>query len=182
MLTNEILTLIPEFKDLFIGVDVLSANSTQKNIAGMKKVSAHLRQGGALFIFPAGTVASFEPGRRAIIEKPWTIMLGRLVRKYQASCMSIHIEGRNSIGFYVMGLIHKRLRTALLARELANKKGKCTTMVVGSLLKQKELKHFTDDNLLTQFLRLNCEALRLKNRDFRPAHAHFENIPGGALL
>jgi putative hemolysin len=179
VLTNEILTLIPEFKDLFIGVDVLSTNSTQKNIAGMKKVTAHLRQGGALFIFPAGTVASFDVKERAIIEKPWTIMLGRLIRKYQASCMSIHIEGRNSLGFYLLGLIHKRLRTALLARELANKKGKCTTMVVGTLLKQKELKQFSDDNLLTQFLRLNCEALRLKNKDPRPAHAHFENIPGG---
>jgi len=178
VLTNEILTLIPEFSDLFVGVDVLSVNSAHKNIAGMKKVSAHLKQGGALLIFPAGTVASFEPMKGAIIEKPWTNMLGRLARKYKASCMSIYIEGRNSFGFYLLGLIHKRLRTALLARELANKNGKCTTMVVGTLLKQKELKHFTDDNLLTAFLRLNCEALRLKNRVSRPAHAHFENNPG----
>ena len=174
VLTNEILTWIPEFEDLFIGVDVLSANSKQKNMAGMKKVSAHLKQGGALLIFPAGTVASLELKKRAIVEKPWTPMLGRLAMKYKASCMSLYVEGRNSLWFYMLGMIHPRLRTAMLARQLTNKRGHCTTFVAGSLLKQKELDSFQDELLLTDYLRLNCEALSLKNRNSRPSH---EQIP-----
>ena len=142
----------------------------------MKKVSAHLKQGGALLIFPAGTVASIELKKRAIVEKPWTPMLGRLARKYKASCMSLYVEGRNSAWFYLMGLIHPRLRTAMLARQLTNKRGQCTTYVTGSLLKQKELGSFKDDNLLTDYLRLNCEALSLKNRNPRPAYEQIEEI------
>lgn len=171
VLTNEILTLIPEFEQLFIGVDVLSGNSTQKNVSGMKKVSSHLKSGGALLIFPAGIVASFEAGQRAIVEKPWTPMLGRLIRKYQAACLPLHVAGRNSLGFHILGLIHPRLRTAMLARELCNKRGKATNVVVGALLKAPDIAHFTDDKELTDYLRLACDSLGAGNGGTRPAYA-----------
>ena len=37
VLTNEMLTRIPELSDIFIGVDVLSANAAHKNLSGMRK-------------------------------------------------------------------------------------------------------------------------------------------------
>ncbi|MDT8398570.1 MAG: lysophospholipid acyltransferase family protein [Pseudomonadales bacterium] len=164
VLVNGILTRIPEFRDLFIGVDVLSSNSTAKNTAGMKAVCRHLGMGGALLMFPAGTVASLDLREGRVVERPWTPMLGRLIRRYQASCMPFWVVGRNSKLFHAMGLIHRRLRTVMLARELSNKQGSTTQIVAGDLLSPKELSRFHDDQTLTGFLRLNSEVLQNINQ------------------
>ena len=161
VLTNEILTLIPEFSDLFIGVDVLASNATAKNTSGMKQVSRHLKQGGALLVFPAGTVASFELAKARVVEKPWASMIARLARRYQATCLPMHVAGHNGFWFNFLGLFHKRLRTALLARQLTNKRNRTTSLYMGKLIDRQEIEIFRDDDSLCDYLRLHSDLLPL---------------------
>ena len=60
ILANQLLKKIPALEDLFIGVDVLSKNATLKNMKGIKRVHRHLENNGALLLFPAGLVSSYQ--------------------------------------------------------------------------------------------------------------------------
>ena len=168
VLTNEVLTRFDEFSGLFIGVDVLGKQATRKNAAGMREVCQHLKQGGALLIYPAGQVSSISIAQKRIQDRNWSAMLGRLVRKYEADCIPFYVHGRNSKLFYTAGLIHPRLRTLLLPRELSNKTSAEFSLSQGDLVSYKEIKGLADDDLLTAYLRLTSDFLANRKKAASP--------------
>lgn len=159
VLVNELLLRIPEFADLFIGLDVLSDDPSRKNARGIRTACRHLGSGGSLLIFPAGLVASISPGQFRIEDSEWNNLVGWLARRYRATCMPVHIEARNSPGFYLAGLIHKRLRTFLLPRELANKQDSIVHAYCGELITARDIDQLRDADKITQYLRLSTDML-----------------------
>lgn len=159
VLTNELLTAIPEFSEVFIGVDVLSANATEKNMRGMRQAMKHLKQGGALLVYPAGMVSAINPRNGLIEDRRWNAVAGKLARQYQATCMPFFVHGRNSRLFYLAGLIHRRLRTVLLPAELANKARSRVALTVGSPIEWKDLAPLQQADEVTAYLRTATELL-----------------------
>ncbi len=159
VLVNELLLRIPEFKELFIGLDVLSGDTARKNARGIRTACQHLDAGGALLIFPAGTVAQINLLRRRIEDPPWNNLVGRLAERYRATCVTVYVDARNSLLFYLTGLIHPRLRTLLLARELPNKQGCTVSATVGELVTPREIAELDGREAITSFLRLSNDAL-----------------------
>lgn len=159
VLTNEILTKVPELSQIFIGVDVLSKNAARDNAKGIRAACKHLSQGGAILIYPAGMVSAINVKTRRIEDRQWDKLVGRLVRKYQAHCVPFYVHGRNSWLFYAAGLIHPLLRTVQLPRELANKQGRRFPLVVGQPIAPEEVADLADDQAAANYLRLSCEAL-----------------------
>lgn len=161
VLTNELLLQFKEFDDLFIGVDVLNRDKQQMNARGMMQASRHLAKGGALLIFPAGTVSILDVKSWSIQDAPWKHIVGRLALKYKAQCLPVHIQGRNSWVFYLSGLIHKRLRTLLLPRAMLWQRRKSVTARIGQAI------DFSDTDIstpatATEYLRLACELLAVE--------------------
>ena len=165
VLANELLLRFPEFDGLFIGLDVLRDNATQRNASGIRAACKHLSTGGTLLIFPAGTVSGINLGRRRIEDPRWDDLVGRLVRRYRAACLPVYVNARNSFSFYLSGLIHPRLRTLLLARELANKRGCAIPTSAGELLTPRDLDQLSSAAATTSFLRLSNDALGPDHRD-----------------
>lgn len=163
VLTNEILARIPELSDTFIGVDVLSDNAAKSNTRGIRSASKHISKGGALLIYPAGKVSEMDRETGKIEDRKWNTLVGSLLKRYQAHCLPCYIDGQNSKLFYMAGYIHKRLRTALLVRELINKKGQAFTMRVGELITPKDYKSIEDKKALTDYLRLTTDLLGINN-------------------
>lgn len=159
VLTNQLLTRIPELAPLFIGVDVLSANAAAANVASIKQVHKHLRNEGAILIFPAGMVASYEASNRRIQDRPWNRLVGQLLKRYECTCVPIHVGGQNSDYFYRAGLIHPRLRTALLPRQLANKQGFNLPLTIGKAVPAAELRLLQSPTAVTEYLRVTTDAL-----------------------
>ncbi len=164
VLTNELLLKFPEFADLFIGVDVLSKNAAQKNGKGIRAACRHLQRSGVLLIFPAGEVSGFSIKSCRIKDRRWSELVGHLAKKYRAACLPIRVRARNSIGFYAAGLIHRRLRTLLLPRELANKRGYTVLAQVGELVSPSEIGKMADATAVTQCLRLSTDLLTLRTQ------------------
>lgn len=159
VLTNELLLRIPEFADIFIGLDVLSDNASRRNAKGIRAACRHLNAGGTLLIFPAGLVASIKPGQFRIEDSEWNSLVGWLARRYRAACMPVHIDARNSMVFYLAGLIHKRLRTFLLPRELANKQDCNVRASAGELITARDIDQLGDAEQITRYLRLSTDLL-----------------------
>ena len=169
VLTNQLLTRIPELNDIFIGVDVLSGNASQQNMRGLREATQHLRGGGALLIFPAGKVAQVDIAFRRIYDHPWHRLVGQLARKTGATCLPIHVGGYNSRLFYVLALIHPRLRTLLLPRELANKQGRTLRLAVGKPVVSQEIRHLGSASAVTDYLRISTQLLGKQPQEDRYA-------------
>ena len=158
VLTNELLRRIPELADIFIGVDVLSSNASG-NVGGIKQVHRHLKNDGAVLIFPAGMVSAYEHSQRRIQDRPWNRLVGQLIKRYQCTCLPVHVGGRNSRLFYGAGLIHPRLRTVLLPRQLANKQGFELPLTFGKPVPATELRLLQSPIAITEYIRVSTEAL-----------------------
>lgn len=161
VLTNELLLQFKEFNDLFIGVDVLNPDKQQMNARGMMQASRHLAKGGALLIFPAGTVSVLDVKSWSIQDAPWKHIVGRLALKYEAQCLPVHIEARNSWAFYLSGLIHKRLRTLLLPRAMLWQRRRKVTARIGQIINLNDTDISTPATA-TEYLRLACELLAVE--------------------
>src|SRR3546814_9098827 len=64
ILVNDMLTRIPEMRELFIPVSVLDPKARARNASGLREANRHLKAGGLLLLFPAGMVASFDLRQR----------------------------------------------------------------------------------------------------------------------
>src|SRR5689334_17619171 len=128
-LANGILTTVPELREMIIAVDPISGRrAVAGNGSGLRQSLEHLAAGGVLAVFPAGEVSHFQWKERAIADPEWNPAVARMVRiALRKGCrvpvVPAYVEGANSPLFHVAGLAHPRLRTALLGRELLNKRG-----------------------------------------------------------
>jgi len=158
---NHMLGRIPELRDLFYFVDPFQGeNAKQRNLASLRQCLRHLSGGGLLAMFPAGEVSSLNLKQREVSDKPWTTMVGRMVTRTGASAVPIFFNGRNTACFQLAGLIHPRLRTALLPRQLLRMKNRTVDVRVGSVINGRRLKEMESEDSITAYLRHRTYMLR----------------------
>lgn len=164
VLANHLLGAIPEVRDLSFLVDPFATQgSVRSNIRGIAGAMRWVRQGGALIVFPAGEVSHKRPGRP--IEDPeWSANMARLVRGTGAAVTPIFIHGHNGPLFQAAGLVHPRLRTLLLPRELTNKRGATIRLEVGSTIQPERLASIDGDAEMMRYLRDRTYLLRGRER------------------
>ena len=159
-MANHLLGIIPEMRDLIISVDVFSGEgSVARNIRPLRECIHHVRNGGMLVVFPAGTVSHLDLQNGAVSDPAWSTMVARLVRKTGATVVPLFFHGTNSAWFQLAGLVHPLLRTALLPNELLNKQRKIFQMRIGSPIPFERLNAFQNDTLMTDHLRFRTYIL-----------------------
>jgi len=163
VLANQMLKRITEISELFIGVDVFGGSSAkQTNRLAIKQANQHLTDGGLLIIFPAGEVSSYSKGSKILTDVPWSNSVAKFVKRAKATTVPIFIDGQNSAMFYQAGRIHPLLRTALLGRELLNKKESVIKLSIKQPIPYPELNKFEDDAELVNHLRQKTYAMNSK--------------------
>ncbi|GAA0859484.1 GNAT family N-acetyltransferase [Aliiglaciecola litoralis] len=121
VLANQGLKLFPELNDYFIFTNPLSEKDP-KNTPSIRASLQHVKQGGAILLFPAGRVSYYQQDKQRISEHDWNRLVGRLISTASAQFIPVFISGKNSPLFYTMGRLYYRLRLFMLARELLNKR------------------------------------------------------------
>lgn len=182
IMANNFLLRIPELKELLIGVDVFdSSGAAKRNITPIKQAVSHVKNGGLLMVFPAGEVSSSKFPGSPVIDKEWNRVIGMLVRKTQSSVTSIYIEGCNSRLFNIAGMIHPRIRTLMLAREMLKKQNTEIKFHIGKQIAFTEMRAMNSDRLITQYIRLNTDLManRYKNKQKIINQSLFSEIPEG---
>jgi len=118
VLGNRTIALLPELADRQIGVSRRQADGI-----AMVAAARHLRQGGALLMFPAGTVAHWKPGR-GYAEAPWHPSAAGLARLSGAAVQPLCFTARTTMRWKILSAISRTARTALLPRELLAQRGR----------------------------------------------------------
>jgi putative hemolysin len=162
-LANSILTVIPDLRDLIIPVDFRA----ESNARAIRHAIHHLRNGGMLVIFPAGEVAHFRWRARAIADSEWNPIVARLASLAGAPVVPMYISSANGPAFHIAGMAHPALRTALLVRELLNKRGRRIEVHVGSPISTEKLAAMATPREQVDYLRWRTHLLAAREQ-FKP--------------
>lgn len=164
IMANYILGRMPEMNEYSIYVDPFgSRDSAKRNLAGMKESVRWVNEGHMLAVFPAGEVSHIDLQKRAICDPEWSPTIARIIQKTRAAVLPVFFQGRNGNLFQIMGLIHPRLRTAMLPYEIASKRD-CTIKVnIGRLIPYERLASF-DTKALSNYIRFRTYLLCNRQR------------------
>ncbi|WP_035258747.1 lysophospholipid acyltransferase family protein [Desulfatirhabdium butyrativorans] len=162
---NYLLKQIQNLEEWIIPVNPFDNRKVSENYAGLKQSFLWLSQGGALVVFPAGEVASWNPKRQRITDPDWSHHVAALIRKTRATTLPVYFPGRNSTLFSMAGLLSPRLRTLLLPRELVNKGKQHIGVHIGKPLAWSFLKRKTSDKELVAYLRTTTEILQYQREE-----------------
>ncbi len=133
ILANSLLAEVSDVREHLIPVDPFGGkDAARSNAKPMRDAIYWLRSGGLLVVFPAGEVASFQLPAFQVSDPAWNDSIARVVRLTGATVIPVYFHGANSFGFHMAGLVHPRLRTALLPRELLNKRGQTLHVSIGA--------------------------------------------------
>lgn len=170
ILTNSILCDVPELHDRCLGVDVFGGrDAVNANSRAIRAAVRHLQIGGVVAVFPSGEVSHWDQKERQVVDPPWNPAAAALARLTRARVVPVFFEGANGVLFQMAGLVHPALRTARLAGELLNKRGKQVEVRIGTAISPRELSNHPNDAAATQYLR--ARTLMLKHRPQRPPQA-----------
>src|SRR5262249_21389319 len=144
-LANDILSTIPEVHDWVFPVDPTAGSSAaRRNLRGLRSSIEFLERGGCLAVFPAGEASHFHLRTATVTDPQWHTAVARMIetlsrRGVAVSALPVYVLGANSLVFQTLGLLHPRLRTLLLVRELLNKRNRLVELRIGSLISSKKL-------------------------------------------
>lgn len=158
-LGNSMLAAVPGIEPYLIPVDPFG-NAAGSNWRGMRRSLEWLRQGGLLVTFPSGEVAALKLPTLEIAEPQWNERIARLIRLAGAGAVPVFFHGANSPAFHLAGLIDPRLRTAMLAQELVNKRGRTIRVAIGGPVRPATVASFTTDREAVDYLRQRTYVLQ----------------------
>lgn len=165
VMVNRILGRIEALHGNFIQVTPIGTERTAPtadSVSGVKAALRHLRDGGALGLFPAGAVSDLSLADRAVRDRPWQESVVRLIAKAGVPVLPVRFFDGNSSFYYSLGLLDWRIRLLRLLAEVFNKKGKPFRIGIGQLITADQIRGFGKDiRSLTEFLRKSVYGMKL---------------------
>lgn len=157
---------IREFSDHFIYVDPFGGRESIKtNVRPVRESIQWLKQGGMLGLFPAGEVSHFHMKQREITDPQWSENVARIIRKSGAPVLPVFFCGCNSLAFQMLGVLHPKLRTIMLPREMLNKRRHKVQLTVGKVIPLQRLLKLKDDRSMMEYLRVKTYMLGSRGRE-----------------
>lgn len=161
LLANYLLAMMPEMAAIIFNIDPFGGDGSQKrNITPLKEAIRWLKAGHCLGVFPAGEVSSLNLRQMAVQDPAWNPSIGRMAKISGATVLPVYFAGRNSVLFQLMGLIHPRLRTIMLGRELLRCRGTVIDVRIGSPVPASKIKAFETDEDVIRYLRTRTYILK----------------------
>jgi putative hemolysin len=160
ILANVHLQRISELRELLIAVNPFEGKrAARENVQPLRAAVRWVENGGALLVFPSGEVSHFQLRRTRITDPQWRPSVGHIVRRTGAPVIPAFVCGRNTLLFQLLGFLHGRLRTALLAREFLNKTHRRIHIRFGPPVSPKRSQAFSSSLQLARYLRLRTYSL-----------------------
>ncbi|EQC50339.1 acyltransferase [Bacteriovorax sp. BSW11_IV] len=164
---NDLLVQIfPEISSKIYAVDILSPRSVeviQKNKDIIEKAKEHVRNGGALVIFPAGEISHLADtanigSKEALknlntFDKKWKSTVVTMMKETNSPIIPLHVDGSNSKAFHKLGKINPMLRTVRIVKEYLALQGEVIKVRAGEKVLLEDLPKDLNDKELAEALR-----------------------------
>ena len=150
----------PELRPYLLPIHFEGASTAlRSNVAARQAALQHLRDGGAVIIFPAGRVSTAEKIFGPATDAPWKLFVSAMVQRSDATVLPIYFEGQNSWRFHLASRIGEAWRESLLMYELARRIGSDVTVRIGQPIQAAALPDIDDRHRLLDDLRRRVYAL-----------------------
>ncbi len=131
-----------------------------QNLATRRAALGHLANGGAIGVFPGGTVSTSARPFSRPADPGWRSFTARMIAKSNAQVVPIYFEGANSRLFQIASHLHQTLRLALLIKEFKARVDEPVGVVIGEPIATREIEtRKKDANAMMDFLRASTYAL-----------------------
>lgn len=130
------------------------------NIATRKTALDYLSAGGAIGIFPGGTVSTGVNPFAQPLDPGWRSFTARMIAKSGATVVPVYFDGHNSRLFQVASHLHSTLRMGLLIKEFGKRVDTTCKVVIGAPIGRDQIDPLQQDaKALMAFLRHKTYAL-----------------------
>jgi putative hemolysin len=145
------------------------------NIETRKDALRYLADGGAIGIFPGGTVSTAARPFSQPMDPGWRSFTARMIAKSDAVVVPVFFDGHNSRLFQVMSHLHTTLRMGLLIKEFRARVNSPVEVVIGRPIPRTELEPYAKDaRAMMAFLRKTTYGLSPRPLDLQACGFEFE--------
>ena len=156
VMVNQLLGRIEPLRPALITVNPTTTEKKagdKTNLNGVRETLLHLQQGHPMGFFPSGAVSDLHLKTKDISDREWQESLVKLIKKARVPIIPIRFADRNSMFYYLLGLIDWKLRLLRLPSEVFNKKNEVHRVLIGETISVETQDKFTDINSFRAFLR-----------------------------
>ncbi|GAA5069726.1 lysophospholipid acyltransferase family protein [Roseibacterium beibuensis] len=145
------------------------------NIETRREALRYLSDGGAIGVFPGGTVSTAAKPFGRPMDPGWRGFTAKMIAKSDATVVPIFFDGHNSRLFQLMSHLHTTLRMGLLIKEFRSRVNSPVRVVIGDPIPRAELEPFArDTKAMMAFLRERTYGLSPRPLDPRLRGFEFE--------
>jgi len=132
VLAHKVFRKSPDLERVILPIDFdETREAVRRNMETRKAALRYLGEGGAIGIFPGGTVStSLKPFARPM-DPAWRTFTAKMIARSDAQVVPIYFEGHNSRLFQLASHLHYTLRMGLLIREFRARVGSTVRVVIG---------------------------------------------------
>ena len=125
-----------------------------RNLQTRSEALGYLAQGGAIGIFPGGTVSTAARPFSKPMDPGWRSFTARMIAKSRATVVPIYFDGHTSRMFQIASHLHSTLRMGLLIKEFRDRVDTPVRVVIGKPLCRDVLDPLSGDaKAMMDFLR-----------------------------
>ena len=132
ILANDWLVAAPEIAHHVLPIERAPTREAMKtNLETRRRALAHLREGGCIAVFPAGTVAAAEKMLKPAFDASWKTFAATMIVGSKAKVTPILFEGQNSRLFQIASHLNPALRLGLFIHEFKKRVGDKVRVWIG---------------------------------------------------
>jgi putative hemolysin len=129
VIANNMLMAIQPLHEILLPVNNMRGGTQKQNI---QNINLHLRNEGALIVFPAGEVSRLRP--HGIRDTKWQSGFLRMAKANHCPILPVYLDAQNSVFFYGVSMLYKPAASALLVKEMFKKKNKNMDITIGEVI------------------------------------------------
>ena len=169
IIANDIFNKAREISDKILPISFKNTREAiSLNLRTRKNAITHLSHGGAIGIFPGGTVSTSSKLFSQPADPAWRSFTAKMIFKSNALVVPIFFDGNTSRIFQLASHLHPNIRAGLLLREFKLRLDKPVRIVIGKPIPRCRMDLFRNDSRkIMDFLRLETYKLSPnKNQTF----------------
>lgn len=132
ILVNSVFQDAPELAETVLPVSFDETKEAVKlNLETRATALSSLKAGGAIGVFPGGTVSTAAKPFQRAMDPSWRRFTARMITKSKATVVPVFFDGQNSRLFQLASHIHYNLRVAMLLKEFGRRADQPVKIAVG---------------------------------------------------
>ncbi|MEQ6248286.1 lysophospholipid acyltransferase family protein [Sulfitobacter sp. HNIBRBA3233] len=177
IMANSVFARAPELHRMLLPIDFdQTKEALALNLATRRTALEYLGQGGAIGIFPGGTVSTAAKPFSRPMDPNWRSFTARMIAKSDAAVLPVFFDGHTSRMFQIASHLHSTLRLGLLIKEFRARVDTPVRLVIGKPIARDVLDPIAKDGkAMMDFLRKETYELAPEPLDWSHAGYEFED-------